>query len=116
MSTKKKPLFVESIMNRLTPKRRNSWCVSTPECAKGLEWSPSIMDQRTPRTDQYWQPSPLRGTPARRLFSWSWDGEFSQENKEVVDTLEAKVPLTDLNSRTTYMLDIDDYERLPPVL
>ena len=28
---------------------RNSWCVNTPECAKGLEWDPSLAGNLTPR-------------------------------------------------------------------
>jgi len=110
------------LMDRLTPNRRNSWCVNTPECCKDLEWSPRL-DYRSPRTQQRWEfNSPLRGSPAKRLFSWGWEGEFDLpwiEDEPMDDSAFATenfIPFTDLDSRITHLLHVRDYESLPPTI
>jgi len=114
------------LIQRLTP-RRNSWGACTPECCRDLEWSPHI-DYRTPRSRKIWEfNSPLQGTPAKRVFSWSWEGEFTCENWMVDDFYDEAFeggilkkedffPLTDLNSRVTHMLHVKDYDSLPSTL
>merc|ERR550519_652245 len=49
--------------------RHQSWPDYTPETARDLVWS-SPIDPRSPESMKKWEVSPLRGSPARRLFSW----------------------------------------------
>ncbi|XP_023327843.1 uncharacterized protein LOC111700978 isoform X1 [Eurytemora carolleeae] len=108
-----------AFLHRLTPSRRNSWSANTPECARDLEWC-NYVDCNTPRSRARWEfKSPLKGSPAKRLFSWGWEGEFNESldvdsDSEVFE--EGYIPLTDLNSRVTHMLHIRDFESLPSTL
>jgi len=114
------------LIQRLTP-RRNSWGACTPECSKDLEWSPHV-NYVTPRSRRHWEfDSPLRGTPAKRVFSWGWDGEFSESNWIEDDIIDEAFegsgsdeknffPLKDLDSRVTHMLHYKDYDSLPSFL
>eukprot|EP00092_Neocalanus_flemingeri_P036282 GFUD01039504.1.p1 GENE.GFUD01039504.1~~GFUD01039504.1.p1 ORF type:complete len:185 (-),score=42.26 GFUD01039504.1:58-612(-) len=98
--------------------RCNSWQNLTPDCARGLEWD-SVIDYRSPRTRHRWDNvSPLRGSPANRLFCWAFTFE---EQLETVDLQDGEVdhdvfPLTDLDRDVTHDLTIKDYEYLPPTL
>ena len=61
---------------------RHSWRDCTPEAARDLQWS-SPLDARSPFSTVLWEGSPLRGSPAKRLFSWSsWQGEAQEEEEE----------------------------------
>ena len=65
-------LLSSRLKHLLVPRtsRAHSWPDLTPECAQGLEWD-TVLDYRTPDTRQRWENvSPLRGSPAIRLFSW----------------------------------------------
>ena len=64
----------ESCQNlRVSRLRADSWLDATPECARGLEWD-NVFDFRSPNTQLKWEAvTPLTGSPARRLFSWTFD-------------------------------------------
>jgi len=65
--------------------------------------------------------SPLRGTPAKRVFSWGWEGEFELDSwtedeidGEVFDT--STIPFTDLDAKVTHNLHLEDFNNLPPTI
>ena len=93
--------------------RAHSWPDLTPECARGLEWDP-VLDYRTPDTRERWENvSPLRGSPAKRLFSWAFEGQLLLPSYPVVDDV---FPLTDLDNDVTHDLTVKEYNFLPSTL
>ena len=77
-------------LRHLQSPRRHSWGGCTPETARDLQWS-SPLDARSPFSTVLWEGSPLRGSPAKRLFSWSsWqrEAEQSEEDDDLVFDLK----------------------------
>ena len=106
-STRLQHLFV-------TRTRAQSWPDLTPECARGLEWD-TVLDYRTPLSRDKWEYlSPLRGSPAKRLFSWAFEGQLEFVS---FPGLEDEVfPLKDLDQNVTHELTVNEYEFLPSVI
>ena len=108
-------LLSSRLKHLLVPRtsRAHSWPDLTPECAQGLEWD-TVLDYRTPHTRQRWENlSPLRGSPAIRLFSWAFEGQLSLSSYPVVDDV---FPLTDLDNNVTHDLTVKEYDFLPSTI
>ena len=108
-------LLSSRLKHLLVPRtsRAHSWPDLTPECAQGLEWD-TVLDYRTPDTRQRWENvSPLRGSPAIRLFSWSFEGQLLLSGYPVVDDV---FPLKDLDNNVTHDLTVEEYDFLPSTI
>jgi len=94
--------------------RVNSWPDMTPECARGLEWD-TVLEYRSPYSRNKWEYlSPLGGSPARRLFSWAFEGQLEYVSCPGVP--DEVFPLTDLDHEVRHDLTCKDYEFLPSVI
>ena len=91
-----------------------SWLSMTPEGVKGLEWD-TVLEYRSPNSQAKWDYlSPLIGSPARKLFSWDFDGLMEYVTCQGVT--DEVFPLTDLDQQVTHELTARDYEFLPSVI
>ena len=70
---------------------------------------------RSPYSSQKWEYlSPLGGSPAKRLFSWAFEGQL--EYVGCPGVTDEVFPLTDLDQQVTHDLTAKDYEFLPSVI
>ena len=111
------PFFLTSKLHHLlvfpSKSRSHSWPNQTPECARGLQWD-TVLDYRTPGMRDRWDNvSPLRGSPARRLFSWAFEGQLDVSLPVVENDV---FPLKDLDNDVIHDLTAKEYEFLPPTL
>ena len=79
-----------------------------------MEWD-TVLDYRTPSSRDKWEYlSPIRGSPARRLFSWTFEGQLEFVS---YPGLEDEVfPLKDLDQNVTHELTVKEYDFLPNVV
>ena len=96
--------------------RANSWPDITPECARALEWD-TVLEYRSPYSKNKWEfVSPLGGSPAKRLFSWAFEGQLELEYVGCPGVIDEVFALTDLDQQVTHELTAKDFEFLPSVI
>ena len=71
-----------------------------------------MLDFRTPCTRTKWDTvSPLKGSPARRLFSWTFEGQLWVSGVPVIE--DDVFPLKDLDNDVIYEITAKEYDFLP---
>ena len=74
-----------------------------------------MVEYRSPHCKELWEhSSPLRGSPAQRLFSWAFEGQL--EYLSYPGLSDEVFPLKDLDHNVTHDLSVKDYEFLPNVI